>query len=845
MSYTITASTSVVLVPTSTGPFVVLFSSINATGRLITVRDNDGAASGANPITLSTLQGVTFSGVASNTIQINQPYGFVTFACQPNGAYSILNTFAFPAGSAAANISNLFASTIGINTNNVAGYVLNVNGTALIKDLNLSTTRVALGDGAGIYKNSNNTTAIGPFAGFSNQGDQGVAIGYYAGYSNQKASATALGPTSGLTNQGTEAVAVGFNAGRIDQGSNSIAIGSRAGLSAQPANSIVLNASGTTLNGASANSLFIRPIRDDLAGNGTPLYYNASTYEITRGPAPGSLSNFGDIYAYSTFTNYLSANIVAITTLSNAGSAVIQQNLIASSTFTNYLSSARIYTSSLGVGNNTPATNLVVDVATNNSLTGIAARSADVYTILGEEPAANHGSLQVTRLGTSSAIGTSPWNLSIQPRGGDTYIGSNNNAYTTTINGSFLVPGGNVGIRTGSASFPLDVNGQVRISSNGAYTNPLLNLSDNNQMNFLPNLGPGSFNNIISSNDSGIIFVGSGGTGTGNLAICPQATGPSGIKILSNGNVGIGKASPSRPLDVNGRVIISSNGAYTNSLLNLTDNNQINFYPNLGTGSYNSIVSSNDCGIIFTGAGGSGTGNLAICPQSGGTAGVKITSNGNVGINIASPATGLVVDVPTNNSLIGIAAQSAGVYTIIGNTPSDNNGSIQVTSGGSASAIGTTPYSLQIQPRGGITTIGSNNYANNTFIRGDLNVYGSNTGGILLSNENTDYRWRKNGVTTPGLLNYIPISYLTNSGGFGQLMMFPIVWTDNTWVNLPTDLQNKEDGIFIGPRVKVTLNTEDSGSGTSYEYSNVNTFGFVYYSFSVIDAINSYKSIFI
>lgn len=1046
MSYIITASTSVVLVPSSTGPFVVLFSSINATGRLITVRDNDGSASLGNPITLSTTQGVTFTGIASNTIQINQPYGFVTFACQPNGAYSILNTFAFPAGSAAANISNLFASTIGINTNNVAGYVLNVNGSALINELRLNTSRVALGVDSGVYKTNNNTTALGPFSGYSNQGDQAVAIGYYAGHSNQNASATAVGPTSGVTNQGSEAVAVGFNAGRINQGSNSIAIGSRAGFNSQPANSIILNASGLALNGTSANSMFVRPIRDDLAGNGTPLYYNSSTYEITRGPSTGSFSNFGTIYVNSTFTNYISSsqsytsnamildlnlstmqvalgagagtyktgtatgtiaigekagfsnqqnyaiaigtnagysnqdigaiaigegagnnqqsnNSIAIGTSagsftqkefaiaigvqagnSNQGSVAIGigtsagesdqkinaiaigsqagqinqgsnsiaigrragnvnqpansivlnasgsaldgsssnsffvrpiredlsgngtplfynastyeitkgplptlissfSTLYASSTFTNYFSTAIIYTSNIGVRNPTPATNLVVDATTNNSLSGIAVRFGDTYTILGEEPLANRGSLQVTREGTSSSISNVPWNLAIQPFGGDTTIGCNNYAYTTTINGGFNVPAGNVGIRNGSPSVPLDVNGQVRISSNGAFTIPLLGISDTNTLNFHPRvIGPG-FNNIVASNDSAIIFTGPGGAGTGNLAICCQTSGVSGLKITSNGNVGVGLQSPSLPLDVNGRVRITSNGALTNSLLTLSDANTINFHPRLGAGSFNPIVSTNDSGIIFTGSGGYGTGNLAICSESASVGGIKITSNGNVGIGVQSPATNFVVNVSTNNSLSGIAVKSADIYTILGSDSTGNNGSLQAVTG-SASSISSNPWNLLIQPLGGPTIIGSANYSNTTRINGNLFVYGSTLGGITLMNETNDYRLRRSGVTTPGLLNYIPIAYLGNGAGTDTSILIPIFFTGGAVVDLPTQFRNKDDVILVGPKVQVTLYEGVGGSNASYTYINANTSGFISAA-TPTNAIESYTSIFI
>lgn len=115
---TVTASTSVVLVPTSsnyTRPYIVTFPNISTFGRLITVRDNDGFASTGNTIVLSTTAATTFNGVGG-ALTINQPYGFITLTSQANGTYSVLNTFAFPAGQAAANVSNLNAQVVNIQS---------------------------------------------------------------------------------------------------------------------------------------------------------------------------------------------------------------------------------------------------------------------------------------------------------------------------------------------------------------------------------------------------------------------------------------------------------------------------------------------------------------------------------------------------------------------------------------------------------------------------------------------------------------------------------------------------------------------------------------------------------
>ena len=112
---TVTASTSVILVDTYSGlsPYIVYLPYISTVGRIITVRDNDGYASTGNTIILSTVSGAYFPENQS-ILTINQPFGFITLSSELNGRYSILNTFAFPTGSASAYVYTLNTNTIGI-----------------------------------------------------------------------------------------------------------------------------------------------------------------------------------------------------------------------------------------------------------------------------------------------------------------------------------------------------------------------------------------------------------------------------------------------------------------------------------------------------------------------------------------------------------------------------------------------------------------------------------------------------------------------------------------------------------------------------------------------------------
>ena len=165
MSATVTVSTSVILAPTqnTAGNYIVYFPNISTNGRLITVRDNDGYASTNHAVVLSTIGGAQFqTGVdtTNSQIYINQPFGFITLNSQTSGRYTILNTFAFPEGSAAAFVNkvttnNLVTSTlqmidIGTQSTNTfftsTGFMyLNSTVMGQVSDAQLQSTVNALG----------------------------------------------------------------------------------------------------------------------------------------------------------------------------------------------------------------------------------------------------------------------------------------------------------------------------------------------------------------------------------------------------------------------------------------------------------------------------------------------------------------------------------------------------------------------------------------------------------------------------------------------------------------------------------------------------------------------------
>ena len=126
--------------------------------------------------------------------------------------------------------------------------------------------------------------AIGTNAGFFNQYGNTIAIGADSGKTTQGTASIAIGTSAGYNTQSTQSIAIGSSAGYSLQGSNCIAIGTSAGQVSQPSNSIVLNATGSALNGSTANAFFVKPVRADNAQT-SALAYNSSSGEIVTSTA--------------------------------------------------------------------------------------------------------------------------------------------------------------------------------------------------------------------------------------------------------------------------------------------------------------------------------------------------------------------------------------------------------------------------------------------------------------------------------------------------------------------------------------------------------------------------------
>jgi hypothetical protein len=105
------------------------------------------------------------------------------------------------------------------------------------------------------------------------------------------------------------------------------------------------------------------------------------------------------------------------------------------------------------------------------------------------------------------------------------------------------------------------------------------------------------------------------------------------------GNVGIGTTTPGFALDVATNLSQSPSGG-TN--LRGSDGHFVRLFPSLAYLNYNSLVQPGDSAIIYSGGtytNGSSGGSFVIAPWANATSGIRLDSNGNVGIGTAYPGT--------------------------------------------------------------------------------------------------------------------------------------------------------------------------------------------------------------
>jgi hypothetical protein len=101
---------------------VVLLSSIQDPGRTITVRDSLGFLSTPQSIILSTMTGTHFAD-GTSSVQITQPYSYLSVTARDSQTWTVVNTFGFPSYETVANAATVIANTINTSTLTATGFI--------------------------------------------------------------------------------------------------------------------------------------------------------------------------------------------------------------------------------------------------------------------------------------------------------------------------------------------------------------------------------------------------------------------------------------------------------------------------------------------------------------------------------------------------------------------------------------------------------------------------------------------------------------------------------------------------------------------------------------------------
>jgi len=335
--------------------------------------------------------------------------------------------------------------------------------------------------------------------------------------------------------------------------------------------------------------------------------------------------------------------------------------------------------------------------------------------------------------------------------GGGTIDGSGTANYVTkwqdsnTVTNSVMYDDGtNVGIGTTSPGYKLDVTGTFRSTGNTILANAT-NVIIKNASNYPVFEGQSSSAQIgfSRSGTTDITYIGSDASYL--FRLWDESFGANYFNILQNGDVGIGTASPSAKLHIDGVTAYNTGLTVTGNTTN-------------GVGLRLNNANGNDWYLISTGASnGGGSGNLGFYNDTVGDYRVYFKANGNVGIGVTNPNTTLEVNKTISFSSIDTYAQ------LIVKTTSGANGkllNIGVDETAGLSFIqslnrGTDSMPLILQRYSGNVGIGITNPSYKLDVNGDIHVQTSSTVGTVyfgnsaqnyLSYSDSDSYYRANGA---------------------------------------------------------------------------------------------------
>ncbi len=230
---------------------------------------------------------------------------------------------------------------------------------------------------------------------------------------------------------------------------------------------------------------------------------------------------------------------------------------------------------------------------------------------------------------------------------------------TTGGNGSSADESSNIGYggtqTAGGSSYSNFANGSYEQAGNGNYSGPGTCGGGGGGGGGYYGGGGGA---ACAGGGGGSALVPSGGTSTngvnpGNGQVTIQYSGYAPIPLIaadsSKSTVTIQSNSASafqvQDSSGNGVLNIGTSSGMNSSIMRIgaSASNNISFYPNLGSLGYNNISQSGDMGLIFSG-GSVNTGNLVIAPWANSAAGIRITNNGYVCIDIGTCSHALGVE---------------------------------------------------------------------------------------------------------------------------------------------------------------------------------------------------------